>query len=141
MDIHAEYGCGKSDVMQIPWLFMYVVNCGASAVELGLLTVGSVPSDQKSAASIEPPLPFHVPDAELTAAVSALVGFALSHGILMLGSVIHHVPTVSPHGELLWFMRATLCVYTANAWIQCFQGIREVIARDYDYNATSAAGW
>ena len=42
-----------------------------------------------------------VPAAEITTAVGALVGFALSHGILMLGSVIHHVPTASPHGELL----------------------------------------
>ena len=31
---------------------------------------------------------------------NAVVGMAMSHGVLALCSVIHHVPTVSPHREV-----------------------------------------
>lgn len=37
LQMHAEYGCGKSEDSQMVWLFIYVLNAAASAVLLSLL--------------------------------------------------------------------------------------------------------
>ena len=49
--------------------------------------------------------------------LASVLNFALSHGVVALGSVIHHVPTAAPHSWLLRYMRAVLLLYTANSWL------------------------
>ena len=58
--------------------------------------------------------------------VSALLNFGLSHGIVLLGSVVHHVPTAAPHSWLLRYMRLVLLVYTINSWSNVFMLLAEV---------------
>ena len=91
----AQYGCGRSSGYQIPWLILYLVNASASviAVALALNCSGSVHEVAES-----------------------LLNFALSHGIVALGSVVHHVPTAAPHSWLIWYMRLLLMLYTLNSW-------------------------
>ena len=48
----------------------------------------------------------------------ACINFMMSHGVLLLASVVHHVPTASPHKQLLIFMRFVLVLYTANSWFE-----------------------
>ena len=55
--------------------------------------------------------------------IASVLNFALSHGVLLLASVLHHVPTASPHKWLLVYMRLILLVYTANAWFGVYQDI------------------
>ena len=55
--------------------------------------------------------------------VASVLNFFLSHGILMLGSVLHHIPTAAPHNYLLMYMRAILLVYTINAWYGVYSEI------------------
>ena len=56
--------------------------------------------------------------------VAAALNFALSHGVLLLGSVVHHVPTVRPHNFLLVYMRVVLFIYTINNWAEVMITIR-----------------
>ena len=56
----------------------------------------------------------------LEAQYSAGVAVALSHGVLLLASVVHHVPTVAPHKQLLIYMRIVLFFYTANSWFEVY---------------------
>ena len=52
--------------------------------------------------------------------LASVLNFALSHGVVALGSVIHHVPTAAPHSWLLRYMRVILLVYTINSWANVF---------------------
>lgn len=99
VDFHAEYGCGKSAANQIPWLFLYQINASISVVDISL-ALGA---------------PGTVSEDSWCRSLQACCGFLLSHGILLLGSVIHHVPTKRPFNWLLMFMRFVLLLYTIHA--------------------------
>ena len=45
---------------------------------------------------------------------TSCINFLLSHGVLMLASVIHHVPTAAPHNWLLIYMRLILLASCVN---------------------------
>ena len=113
-ELLAQYGCGKSTGSQLPWLLLYVVLASASVIDVAL--------------SVQPRQMAQLGDAHRVAA-SAL-NFALSHGILGLGSVLHHVPTAAPHSWLLRYMRAVLLLYTLNSWFDVAQRIGQVPADD-----------
>jgi len=105
--MHSEYGCGKADALQIPWLLMYQVNATASVIQVGLAVFA--------------------PDVyNLNALLNALVNFALSHGILLLGSVIHHTPKARPFNWLLIYMRVCLLFFTLNSWIAVVADLKTV---------------
>jgi len=89
-----KYGCGKSSILQLPWLWLYIINSSASVIELGGESYSTDPSFVKI--------------------TSAVLNMALCHGILLLGSVIHHVPTAAPANWLLIYMRIVLLFYCAN---------------------------
>ena len=46
--------------------------------------------------------------------VSAVLNFMLSHGVLLLGSVIHHAPTKRPHNWLFFYLKTMMFIYTVN---------------------------
>lgn len=48
----------------------------------------------------------------------ALFNFALSHGVLILASVVHHIPTAQPHRCLLIFMRVVLTGLMVISWME-----------------------
>ena len=60
--------------------------------------------------------------------LGALCNFCLSHGVLLLGSVIHHVPTTAPHNFLLMYMRLVLFFQTIQAWLEVRLGILDAMA-------------
>lgn len=106
----AQYGCGKSSAAQIPWLLMYLVNASASVIDVALsLQPGELHKEG-------------ITHSVLTAALN----FALSHGVLALGSVLHHVPTAAPHSWLVRFMRLVLLCYTGNSWLNVIQRVVEL---------------
>ena len=45
---------------------------------------------------------------------TSIINFALSHGVILLASVIHHVPTKRPHSCLLKFLRILLLASCMN---------------------------
>ena len=98
----AQYGCGRSSTSQLPWLLVYLANAAASVVDVAL--------------ALQPYVVEHtIGDAQRI--LASVLNFALSHGVVALGSVIHHVPTAAPHSWLLRYMRAVLLLYTANSWL------------------------
>jgi len=99
LDVLEEYGCGRSSIYQIPWLFMYILNSSASAM---LVAYGFQTDD-------------------FDKALNGILQFMLCHGILLLGSVIHHIPTARPHNWLLIYMRFVMLVYTADLWLKVFR--------------------
>ncbi len=70
--------------------------------------------------------------------IESILNFALSHGIIALGSVLHHVPTAAPHSWLVRFMRVVLLFYTANSWLSVCQRITDLPLDDAP-NATEFA--
>jgi len=98
-----KYGCGKSSLLQLPWLWLYIINSTASVIDLG----GECYSPEPSFVSI----------------TSAFLNMALCHGILLLGSVIHHVPTAAPANWLLIYMRIVLLFYCANNIVKALSGL------------------
>eukprot|EP00933_Yihiella_yeosuensis_P019862 TRINITY_DN1601_c0_g5_i1.p1 TRINITY_DN1601_c0_g5~~TRINITY_DN1601_c0_g5_i1.p1 ORF type:complete len:407 (-),score=57.77 TRINITY_DN1601_c0_g5_i1:274-1494(-) len=111
LDMHAEYGCGRASAWQLPFLTMYLVSCCASVVNIGIVIFLPVAiQNQKD-------LGFQLLEASLN--------FALSHGVMLLGSIVHHVPTARPHNWLLIYMRVVLALYSLNSWINVFQHLRE----------------
>jgi len=106
MDMHAEYGCGRADAWQLPWLVMYIINAASSVVQIGIVTVLNNYGN-------------------LVAIASAVFNFLLSHGILVLASVVHHVPTAQPHRCLLIYMRLVMTGVTVISWIQVIGGSAE----------------
>jgi len=96
MGMHEEYGCGKSSTFQMPWLFMYELLASVSVIRIALVKG----------------FKHEVFDSEV---LQALTDFLLSHGILLLGSVIHHIPTKRPFNWLLMYMRFCLLLYTIGA--------------------------
>lgn len=54
-------------------------------------------------------------------ALNGILQFMLCHGILLLGSVIHHIPTARPHNWLLIYMRFVMLIYTADLWLKVFR--------------------
>ena len=83
------------------WLVVYIVNAASSVIDVSL--------------ALQPVLWSQPGDLHRIA--ESLLNFALSHGILFLGSVVHHVPTAAPHSWLLRYMRAVLLFYTINSWV------------------------
>lgn len=108
--MHAEYGCGKSEDSQMVWLFIYVLNAAASAVLLSLLLsnvfVTSITSLCVWSACVASSAAHRgvtlVCDGRwsMNDITGASVGLIISHGILVLASVIHHVPTAAPHKQV-----------------------------------------
>ena len=93
LSMQSQYGCGRSSTSQLPWLLMYILNASVSVVNVGLDVV------EKRAAFV---------------VASSCINFLLSHGVLMLASVIHHVPTAAPHNWLLIYMRLILLASCVN---------------------------
>lgn len=105
-----QYGCGKSDTGQLPWLLMYLVNATAS-----VLNVGFVALYERSGSQLD----------YSHALAEGIFNFFLSHGIMLLGSVIHHTPTVKPFNWLLIYMRILLLCITANGWVNVVKNVVE----------------
>jgi len=82
--------------MQVPWLLLYLSLACANALELGLA--------------------FEYEKEEFERVYAAIVSLCLSHGIITLGSVIHHTPTAQPHKCILIFMRLVLLFFTIEQW-------------------------
>ena len=93
LDMQAQYGCGRATGSQLPWLFLYVLNACASVVGFGLAVV------------------LHEDVHRIS---TSIINFALSHGVILLASVIHHVPTKRPHSCLLKFLRILLLASCMN---------------------------
>jgi len=106
----AQYGCGKSSAHQLPWLIVYLLNASASVVDVAL----SLQPDELGQVGWTHKI------------IESVLNFGLSHGIVALGSVVHHVPTKAPHSWLLRFMRVVLLVYTANSWLNVVQRVAEL---------------
>ena len=104
LSMQAQYGCGRSSAYQLPWLWLYLFNAAASVLDTALAF------EQDNARDVH-------------RVVASVLNFFLSHGILMLGSVLHHIPTAAPHNYLLMYMRAILLVYTINAWYGVYSEI------------------
>merc|ERR1712046_414124 len=104
--MHAEYGCGKASLWQLPFLVMYLMNATASVLSCAIAVFGSGAMLDEDRAD------------EL---LQALPSFALSHGVLMLGSVVHHMPTARPHSCLLRYMRLLMALYTLTSWRHVFK--------------------
>ena len=100
VDDLAQYGCGRSSMSQLPWLILYILNATASVIDTALALQPLRWSQPGSTSRI----------------TTALLNFLLSHGVLFLASVVHHIPTAAPHNWLLRYMRAVLLLYTINAW-------------------------
>lgn len=106
----AQYGCGKSSARQIPWLMMYMVNASASVIDVAL----SLQPEQIQIEGVTHRI------------ASSTLNFCLSHAIIALGSVVHHVPTVAPHNWLLRGMRVIFLCYTINSWFTVAQRISDL---------------
>ena len=115
LSMQAQYGCGRSSVSQIPFLTMYLINATASAIQVGLAALvndgGSGRGSGGSAVS------------DLHKILDALLSFALSHGVMLLASVVHHVPTAAPHSWLLIYCRIVLFFMCINNWLGVFHDI------------------
>ena len=96
--MHEEYGCGRSSTSQMPWLWMYLINATASVLDVAMAWQ------------------YHHANSTPNRVLSSILNFGLSHGILLLGSVVHHVPKAAPHSWLLIYMRMVLLFYTINSW-------------------------
>lgn len=101
--MHRQYGCGPADKWQLPWLMLYLINASASVLNVGFTLLYHTGS--------EPHLDF------LQDMLQSSLMFCLSHGIMLLGSVIHHTPTARPFNWLLNFMRVLLLFICVNAWV------------------------
>jgi hypothetical protein len=107
LSMHEEYGCGRASGWQLPFLTMYLVNATASVILVGF---AEQPTDVKDTERAH----------EL---FEAVLNFSLSHGVMLLGSVVHHIPTARPHSWLLIYMRFVLTLYTVNSWINVLRRI------------------
>jgi len=94
LEMQSEYGCGKASSWQLPFIFLYMLNAAGSAVNFSLrVTPGC----------LETSIP-------LLTTVS--LHFMLSHGVLLLTSVVHHIPTARPFNWLIIYMRSFTCLYS-----------------------------
>lgn len=105
LSMQAQYGCGRSSTKQLPWLFMYIFNASVSVINVGLDVV-----ERRSAFVVG----------------ESLINFLLSHGVLMLASVVHHVPTAAPHNWLLLYMRVILLISCVNMTYGVFGQLKVV---------------
>jgi hypothetical protein len=105
LSVHAEYGCGRASPWQLPFLTMYLFNATGSVLLCGMALFWS---HQDFAYEL----------------FEAVLNFALSHGVMLLGSVVHHVPTARPHSWLLVYMRGVLLFYTLNTWLNVVRHIQ-----------------
>jgi len=112
LSMHSEYGCGKASAWQLPWLTLYIVNATASVLDISM----SICIDGNRS--------------DFARVMQSFLNFALSHGILLLGSVIHHVPTARPHNWLLIYMRGVLLMYTVVAWHGSIAHLGELFVED-----------
>lgn len=104
LSMASEYGCGRASPYQIPFLTMYLFNAAGSMLLVGI-----------SLFLIKDDLGYEL--------YESILNFLLSHGVMLLGSVVHHVPTARPHNWLLVYMRIVLAMYTLNTWISVFRHI------------------
>ena len=86
---------------------MYLANAAASVIDVAL--------------SLQPPFSDNLDASHRVA--EAVLNFCLSHGIVALGSIMHHVPTAAPQSWLIRFMRVVLLFYTLNSWASVAQRI------------------
>ena len=94
-----------------------MLNAAASVVDVAL--------------AMQYPLLCRLPPSESThRIVNSLLNFALSHGVIMLCSVLHHVPTAAPHSWLLRYLRGVMLVYTLNACLHVWLQLHELIAAE-----------
>ncbi|CAE7370186.1 unnamed protein product [Symbiodinium natans] len=110
LDFHAEYGCGKSDAWQIPWLLLYGFNASLSVIDIAIVIFVPIESEENSYQRV----------------LQALLNFMLSHGVLFLGSVLHHVPTKRPFSWLVIYMRFVLSLYTLHSAWSVWKEVREL---------------
>lgn len=102
LDMQAEYGCGRASHWQLPFIVMYMLYASASVCDLGLLVfIGAANSWLWESDRI----------------IGCLVNFFLSHGIIVLASVVHHIPSKKPHNFLLVYMRVVTFFATIHAWL------------------------
>lgn len=102
LSMQEEYGCGRASAWQLPFLTMYLTSATASVLLVGLaIFTGSTISTQDYNYDV----------------FEAILNFALSHGVMLLGSVVHHIPTARPHSWLLIYMRVVLGLYFVNNWL------------------------
>ena len=64
------------------------------------------------------PSPCELTKGIVTTAAGSFIGLFLNHGVLALGSILHHVPTANPHRWLLWCMRIIILTSTINSWLE-----------------------
>jgi hypothetical protein len=106
LSVHAEYGCGRASPWQLPFLTMYLFNATGSVLLVGMALFW--------------------PQVGLAYELfESVLNFLLSHGVMLLGSVVHHVPSARPHNWLLVYMRGVLILYTLNTWINVFRHVQE----------------
>ena len=114
-EVLSQYGCGRSSTSQLPWLLVYLLNASASVLEVAL--------------ALQPYMRDNtIGDAQRV--LDGLLNFALSHGVVALASVIHHVPSAAPHSWLLRYMRAVLLLYTANTWFTVHALLQQLLAQE-----------
>jgi hypothetical protein len=90
-----EYGCGRSDIWQLPFLVLYVVNSCGAVVSLAIAHQHHAPAER---------------------ILTGLLDIALSHCVLLLGSVLHHTPEAQPHRCMLQFARLIMLLYAFSNW-------------------------
>jgi len=108
-----QYGCGRSDMMQAPWICIYVCFACVSVVQVGLCV--------KFSPGVKDPTEI---DLDLILVFTSIIDFLLAHGTLCLASVVHHTPTASPHNLLLAMMRFCILAYTILITVNCVYGVQ-----------------
>lgn len=106
LSVHQEYGCGRASPWQLPFLTMYLFNATGSVLLVGIAIFWK-----------EPDFAYEL--------FESILNFLLSHGVMLLGSVVHHVPTARPHSWLLVYMRGVLLLYTLNTWFSVIRHIND----------------
>jgi len=96
LEMQAEYGCGKASSWQLPFILLYMLNAAGSVLNFSLRATPGC-------------LEINIP---LLTTVS--LHFMLSHGVLLLTSVVHHIPTARPFNWLIIYMRLFMCLYTVD---------------------------
>lgn len=102
-----EYDCQVTS--QIPWLLLYKINASLSVVDIAVST--SLPIGDET---------------WLKRSLQALLNFMLCHGVILLGSVIHHAPTKRPYTWLLAYLRLVLLLYTIDSAWSVWQEVRSL---------------
>jgi hypothetical protein len=109
-----QYGCGQASSWQLPWLCLYLMNASASVIDVSLELQHTEASESA----------YTLTSGHRVA--ESVLDFTLSHGVVLLASVVHHVPKAAPHSWLLWYMRAVMLLYTINSWLTVHEFINRL---------------